>query len=211
MRVLARGRRLYSRRAGALLAAGMLMVLAGCGGLRSSAEPDRLYVLNVAAPATGAQPAMRGVLIVPRPAVQPGLDTDRIALTRRSNEFDYYAASRWSGALPQVLGAFAVQSLAGSFDTVASAERGAGPGDFELLLTVRHFEAQYGTDAAPMVRVALDCLLVAAAPRRVLGSCNADVREPAAENRMAAIVAAFERATHKALEQVRTGAVAAAR
>lgn len=208
MRVLGRNR---SRRAGALLAAGMLMLLEGCGGLRSSAEPDRLYVLNVAVPATGAQPATRGVLIVPRPAVQPGLDTDRIALTRRGNEFDYYAASRWSGTLSQVLGAFAVQSLAGSFATVTSAERGAGPGDFELLLTVRHFEAEYGAQAAPVIHVAIDCLLVASAPRRVLGSCNADVREPAAENRMAAIVAAFERATQQALEQVRAGAVALAR
>jgi ABC-type uncharacterized transport system auxiliary subunit len=183
-------------------------LLAGCGGLRSKAVPDSIYILNAATPAAGA--TVPGVLLVPRPAVQPGLDTERIALVRNDNELDYYAASRWGAPLPQVLGAFAVQSLTGSFATVAGPERGTGPGNSELLLTARHFEAVYGAGGIPEVRVTLDCLLVSAAPRRVLGNCNADVREPAAANRMASIVQAFERATRRALEEVRSKAAAAA-
>lgn len=191
----------------AMLAGAML--LAGCGALRSRSEPDRIYVLR-AAPAAGSV-AVPGLLLVPRPAVQPGLDTDRIALTRPGNELDYYAASRWGAALPPVLAAFVVQSMQGSFTTVSNAERGAGAGDFELLLTVRHFEAEYGEGGAPTVRVALDCLLVGRAPRRVLASCDAEVREPAAQNRMASIVAAFEAASRQALEQMREKVVSAAR
>jgi cholesterol transport system auxiliary component len=185
------------------------LLLAGCGALKSGVKPDRIYVLTPAQAAAGGT-VVPGLLLVPRPAVQPGLETDRIALTRPGNELDYYAASRWGAALPPVLAAFVVQSMHGSFTTVSSAERGAGPGDFELLLTVRHFEAEYGSGGTPTVRVALDCLLVSRAPRRVVGNCDAEVREPAGDNRMAPIVAAFETATRKALEQVREKVVAAA-
>lgn len=187
-----------------------VLLLAGCGGLRSKAGPDRIYVLTVAPPAAAASTAVPGMLVVQRPTVQPGLESDRIALTRAGNELDFYAGSRWGGSLPVVLGAFAVQSLAGSFATVSGADRGAGAGDFELLITARHFEAEYAAGGAPVVRVTLECLLVAAAPRRVLGSCDAEVREPAADNRMGAIVTAFERAAQRALQEVRAKAVAAA-
>ena len=192
---------------GVLLAGAML---SACGGLRSNAEADRTYVLRAEEGAAQATP-VAGVLMVPRPGVQPGLDTDRIALTREGNELDYFALSRWSGPLPQVLGAFAVQSMHGAFTTVTGVGRNAGQAEYELLLTARHFEAAYGAGGAPEVRVAFECLLVHASPRRVLGSCDADVREPAGENRMAAIVAAFERATRQALAEVRRQAAAAAR
>ena len=187
------------------------MLLAACGGLRSETV-DRLYVLRPAAAQAGA-PAVAGVLSIQRPAVQPGLDTDRIALTRDGNELDFFAASRWGAALPQVVSALAVESLAGSggFGTVLDAGRAAVPGDFELLLTVRHFEAVYESALAePVARVTFECVVTAGTPRRVLGRCDADVSEPATENRMAPIVAALEKAAQRALAEVRGDALAAA-
>lgn len=187
-----------------------LLALGGCGGLRSDAGPDRLYVLRAAQPAAAGAP-VAGLLLVARPAVQPGLDTTRIAVTRAGNELDFYAGSRWSGPLPRVLEALAVQSLEGAFTTVVAADRGAGAADYELLLTARHFEAEMGDgDGAPQAHVALECLLVAPSPRRVLASFTVDVREPAERNRMAAIVAAFERASQRAMAEVRSKATAAA-
>jgi ABC-type uncharacterized transport system auxiliary subunit len=201
------------RRWGAMLAALVgLVVLGGCSGLRSDAAPDRLYVLRAAEAAGGRSTPVAGVLLVQRPAMQPGLDGSRIALTQPGNLLDFYAGVRWSGALPQVLTAFAVQSLEGAFTTVAAADRGVGRADYELLVTTRHFEAEYGEGAgAPEVHVAFECLLVATSPRRVLASFEVDVREPAERNRMAAIVAAFERAAQKAFGDIRRQAVAAAR
>lgn len=187
------------------------VLLAGCGVLGGAkTEPDRLYVLR-AAPVQGATP-VAAVLSVVRPQVHPGLDSHRLALTRPGNELDYFAASRWGGSLPDVLAAFAVHSLDGSFTTVVGGGRSAGPAQFELLLTARHFEAEYESGSgAPVVRVTLECLLVDASPRRVVGNCDAEAREPAGENRMAAIVRAFERAAQRAMEEVRGKATAAAR
>ena len=103
-----------------------------------------------------------------------------------------------------------MQSLAGALVTVCGAERDAGTADYEMRLTVRRFEAAYGAGGAPRVQVAIDCLLVATSPRRVLGNCDAEVREPVGDNRMSAIVAAFERAMQQAMQQVRARVVAAA-
>jgi cholesterol transport system auxiliary component len=191
-----------------LLAMGLL---AGCSLFRGGPAPDLTYVLR-AAPAGDGPAAVTGVLSVMRPVVQPGLDLDRIALVRADNELHYYAASRWGETLPRVVTALALQSLAGGggFATVVSTERAVVGSNFELLLTVRHFEAMGQGEAAPVARVAFECVLMSGVPRRVLGRCDAEATEPAAANRMGAIVAALERAAQAALGRVREQAVAAA-
>lgn len=190
----------------------MGVLLAGCGVFRGGPEPDRTYVLR-AAPAGTGPAAVSGVLSVLRPVVQPGLDLDRIALVRANHELHYYASSRWGETLPRVLSALIVESLAGAqgFDTVVAAERAAVASNYELLLTVRRFEAEEAGPGAPTAQVKIECLLATGNPRRVLGRCDAEVSEPAAANRMGEIVAALERAAQKAMAEIRTRAVAAAR
>jgi ABC-type uncharacterized transport system auxiliary subunit len=178
------------------------LLLAGCGGLRSNKEVEQIYVLHAAVVTRAADP-VPGVLRVVRPEVQPGLATSRIVLTRAGNELDYFADSRWGESLPQVLAAFAAESLtrSGLFQTVVGTSAGAVPADHDLLLTARHFEAEYAGSVV-QARVAFDCVLTAGNPRRVLGRCDAEVIEPAAQNRMSDIVAALQRAAQKAMENV---------
>ncbi len=193
-----------------LLAAALL---AGCGGLKSSRPAEQVYVLHAAPPAAAATAApVAGVLRVPRPEVQPGLDSNRIALSRAGNELDYFADSRWGESLPKVLAAFAVESLAhsGQFEVVVAAAPTGAPGDFDLLLTARHFEAAYG-DGAPVARVAFDCVLLGGAPRRVLGRCDAVAEEAAGENRLGPIVAALQRAAQRAVSDAGARAATLAR
>jgi ABC-type uncharacterized transport system auxiliary subunit len=194
---------------------GLLLLLTGCGGLRSKGEAEQIYVLHAADAAVVAGAAtVPGVLRVARPDVQPGLDTNRIALVRASNELDYFADSSWGAALPRVLGALATESLsrAGAFGSVVAAAPSPVQGDYELLLTVRHFEAQYtGALGAPQARVSFDCVLTTGSPRRVLGHCDAEAVEKVADNRMADIVAALERAAQQALAGVAGKAAALAR
>lgn len=185
-----------------------LALLASCGGgLRSSEPVDQVYVLR-AAPAGGGAAAVTGVLAVPRPQVQPGLDTDRIVLVRAGNELDYFAASRWGEALPRVVAALVVQSLsgAGGFASVVEAGRSGVTSDYELLLTVRRFEADYTAGPVPVAQVAFECVLAAGVPRRVLGRCDAAASVPAEANRRAAVVAALERAAQQAVGEVRAAA-----
>jgi ABC-type uncharacterized transport system auxiliary subunit len=189
-------------------------LLAACsGGLRSSAPPEQIYLLHaVSAPAPGVVP-VTGALAVPRPVAHPGLDHDRITLTRPDNELDHFANSRWGASLPKVVGALAVESLAGSgrFAAVISGEQLATHSDYEMLLTIRHFEAVYlQPRSAPQVHVALACTLTAGTPRRVLGSCDAEVQRAAAENRQGAIIQALQQAAQQALSLVGEKAAALA-
>jgi cholesterol transport system auxiliary component len=183
---------------------GLALLLAGCGGLRSNKEAERIYVLHPAALVPGGD-AVPGVVRIARPEVQPGLDTEHIVLTRAGNELDYFADSRWGESLPQVLLAFATESLArsGQFQTVVATAPGSVPSDYEVLLTARHFEADY-VGSAVQARVAFDCVLTAGNPRRVLGRCDAEVVEAAGENRMSEIVAALQSAAQKAMTTIGT-------
>jgi ABC-type uncharacterized transport system auxiliary subunit len=186
-------------------------LLGGCGGLTRNAEPERIYVL---APAAGSgAPAVNAVLLLPRPVMQPGLDTDRIALSRPGHELNYYAGSRWGESLPKVVGALAAQMLGdgAGFATVLGPDRAHVSGDFEMLLTVRHFEARGGDADAPAAQVVIDCVLTAGMPRRVLGRCDGAATVPAVANRQGEIIAALESAAQRALTQVRDNAVALAR
>jgi ABC-type uncharacterized transport system auxiliary subunit len=197
------------------IAISCLVGLCGCGGLKSSRPAEQVYVLHAATAAPGraiAGQAIAGVLRVPRPEVQPGLDTHRIALARADNELDYFADSRWGESLPKVLAAFAVQSLSdsGLFETVVGAAPSSVLGDFDLLLTARRFEAAYGA-GLPTARVAFDCVLLGGAPRQVLGRCDAEASEPAGENRLGAVVGALERAARKALADAGARAATLAR
>lgn len=187
-----------------------LLLLSACSLFKSKEDAPQVYLLR-AAPSSGAV-AVPGVLTVMRPSVQPGLDTDLIMLTR-GQELDHFAGSRWGEPLPRVIATLAVQSLAGGggFANVAEAGRASVASDFELQLTVRHFEAAYEDLAqAPVVQVAFDCTLAAGTPRRVLGRCDATASEPAEANRMGAIAAALEKAAQRAMTEVRGKAVAAA-
>jgi ABC-type uncharacterized transport system auxiliary subunit len=186
-----------------------LALLAACSsGLKSSAPAEQIYVLHPAVAGNGAGTALvNAMLVVPQPEVQPALNTHRIALTQPENRLDYFANSRWSAALPQVLGALTVESLVASksFTLVAGVDPNAGAGDFQLLLTVRHFEAEYSGDPAsiaPVARVSIECLLSGGAPRHVLGRCDAQAQEPARENRMSEIVAALDVATQRVLADI---------
>ena len=189
------------------------VTLTGCGGLRSDRAVEQVYVLQAAAPAASVEP-VPAVLRVARPDVQPGLDTNLIVVTRPGNELDYIAASRWGTPLPKVLSAFVVESLSrsGIFKLTVGAETGGVQGDFELLLTARHFEATYtAANGAPTAQVAFDCVLTTGAPRRVVGRCDASAEHPASDNRVGAIVQALEQAAQQALGSVGTTAAQLAR
>lgn len=197
-------------RAGVILLG--LAALAGCGALRSDRAVDQVYVLQPGAPVAATNP-VPAILRVVRPEVQPGLDTHMIAITRPGNELDYIAGSRWGTPLPKVVAAFAVESLSrsGEFQVTVGTEPGSVQGNFELLLTVRHFEAAYAAGGAPTARVAFECVVTTGAPRRVLGRCDATAEQPASDNRVGAIVQALEKATQQVMASIGTAAAQLAR
>jgi cholesterol transport system auxiliary component len=199
--------------------------LAACTGslFQSKVKPPTVYWLSAGAespargapaadpPATGT-PAAAGTsaaaipvdLAVLKPKLRPGLESDRIAVLYPDRRLDYFADARWSGPLGEVLEDLAVQefrshanlrSVRGDASVFGSA--------YWLEIEVTDFQAEYTSAAtAPTVRVHLLARLGGSGDRRILGQFMANAQQPAAENRLTAIVDAFAHAADAALTEI---------
>lgn len=200
-----------------------LTVLAGCTGLfRSDAKPEQTYVLRAAAaqaPAAGPQTATAsaaptpglGSLQVAHPLTAPGLEGPHIILVQADHRMNFYLGSRWSGPVPDVVEALAVDTLRSAGEWQSVEDSGSPfPADYLLQISVRRFEADYSAGGgAPTVAVVLDCTLGSRAG--LIGSFVAQGSAAAAGDRMSEVVAAFESASDSALESLTTQTAAVAR
>ena len=162
-------------------------------------------------PATApAAAANAGSVVVQRPEAGPGLDSDRIALLRSDQRFDFFAASRWAAPAPDLMESVMIDALraSGSFSAVFDDTAPFAP-RYSLRCALRRFEADYTTGGrAPTVHVALDCTLGRRRDRELLASFTAQGSSVASEDRLNAVVAAFEAATvdrHEGIGQRRRG------
>jgi ABC-type uncharacterized transport system auxiliary subunit len=185
-------------------------ILPACGsGLRSGEPPIVSYLLRApAAEAITTKPLAYSLMVLV-PITQPGLAQDGIALVTADSRLDRYAGSRWTDTLPRVVSALAVHTLRGS-GAIATVSDDAAPfaADYLLRIDVTHFEARYAgaradSDAAPTVQLRFECAIARRSDRVVVSSFVAEASEAAASNRMAEVIAAFDRATQAALIQLR--------
>jgi cholesterol transport system auxiliary component len=211
------------------LAALLPALLTGCGGVfESSLAAPQTYVLRMpvnAAPAGTNGQASAGSVLVRRPEAGPGLDSNRIALLRSDRRFDFYAASLWAAPAPDVVESAVIDALrsSGSFTAVLDDASPFVP-RYDLRITLRRFEADYTNDGsgndgrgddgasngrAPTIHVVLDCTLGRHRDRALLSSFTARGSAQASEDRLGAVVAAFEAATAGAMAELARSASAA--
>lgn len=153
------------RRNVSVIGVGLLVVvvplLSGCVSFKDDAPPLQRYLLHPVPPAQagGRIPELEVSIVLARPEVAPGLDTERIAVVRDQRKLDYYAGARWAAPLPDVLHEFFVANLENRYKV-------AGLGDnplhinarYRLEITVRDFQAEYvsdDTNMTPELRVTL--------------------------------------------------------
>jgi cholesterol transport system auxiliary component len=189
-----------------------LLLEVACSGLRSSAPATQTYVLRGenahSAPAAGAPLAPS--LQVARPQPAPGLGSEHIVIVQSDHRMSYYAGSQWAAELPRVVETLAVERLRGSgaWQAVNDSES-AFSSEYFLQITIRRFEAEYTSDAAPTAYVILDCAIGRRSDRLLVASFAAQGAAPASANRVGAVVAAFEQAANTALNQLAEASVAA--
>jgi cholesterol transport system auxiliary component len=186
------------------LCAALLLGLTGCISLFPKVPPAQLYQFGVA-PAP-AQPPVAGsfnVLHLTTGFTLPA-EGDRI-LTTNGTEAAYIAESRWVSPASTLFD----QAEQQAFDQSGGAARLLHRGDpalapIGLTLEVQSFEARYGGDpkAAPTVVVTVHAMLTSAADRRVLGDETFVSRIQASDNRVSAIVDAFNAATNDVLTRI---------
>jgi cholesterol transport system auxiliary component len=182
---------------------GVLATLAGCGGFFESAVPaQQAYVLRL--PSRPAQAEATKV-------AGPGLDSDRIVLLRSDRRFDVYAATRWAAAAPDMLASVLVDQLRGAslFSSVLDDTAPYAP-RYNLRCGLNRFEADYtGGGNAPTIWVVLDCTFGRYRDRTLLANFTAQGSAAATDDRIGAVVAAFESATGKAIAELERNVSAA--
>ncbi len=180
-------------------------VLAACTGslFQSKARPPTVYVLSAELPAPGAA-AISADLAVLKPRLLAGLESDRIAVLYPDRRLDYFADARWSGSLADVLQDFALREFhARTHLRTVTADTSVFTSGYWLEIEALDFQAEYSAASAPpTVHVHLLVRIGDTGYRRILGRFEADARQPAAENRLTAIVDSYSRAADAALAEI---------
>jgi len=197
--------------------------LAACTGslFQSKEAPPTIYLLSAGAGPTGAlsaapsTPAAGGPgsaapaapipadLTVLKPKLRPGLESDRISVLYPDRHLDYFAGARWSGPLSEVIQDLAVQAFR-SHANLRSVNGDASVFDspYWLEIEVTDFQAEYTAAAAPTVHVHFLVSLGRSGDRVILGRYAANALQPAADNRLTAIVDAYAHAADAALADI---------
>ena len=135
---------------------------------------------------------------IARPDVAPGLDSRRIAVLR-GQLLDHYRRNEWGGSVTEIVQTLLVSSLDQQqlFRSVTS-EQTRVSSDYLLDVEVRDFQAEYADAAAtPNVRVTLISRLIRVTNRELVATMQSTALQPANDNRMGAVAAAFEVAAQK--------------
>jgi cholesterol transport system auxiliary component len=169
------------------------------GAFDSEQPPQHVYVLRPL-PAENPEGGPLAVgLTVARPTARPGLDTDRIALLQADRRLDYYAGARWGAETPAVVQDLLIQSLRNT-RRLATVQGEMSPflSEYVLQMDIADFQAEYGSDASPVVHVSLVCTVGRVRDRKPLADFTAAATAPAGGNTLTATVEAFESAYQQA-------------
>lgn len=186
------------RKAAIVLAAGAVALsLGGCISLFPKAKPAQLYRFGASTPPAAAAPrhttVVKGIVDFEQAAA-----SDRI-LTSDGDTVAYIAGARWVSSAPALFD----EALDRTFQNTPSApllvRRSRALADaLVLTLDVSTFETRYSGGASPTVVIELKADLIRA-NRETAAEKVFRVEKPASENRVSAIVQAYDAAVTEVL------------
>jgi ABC-type uncharacterized transport system auxiliary subunit len=179
-----------------IAAAAALPLLSGCA-LLSSPDPVQMYHFGGQAPAEARAPIAQPVAMGLRRIEMPqAARTDRLVGVTGS-EVAYIKGARWVSPADDLY----TEALENAFAARAQRVRLVGPRELttaerSLDVDMRAFEARYDAPgAAPSAVITARAQILSREDRSVVAERTFSVSRPASENRVSAIVQAFEAAT----------------
>jgi cholesterol transport system auxiliary component len=188
-------------------AVGLALALSGCISLLPKTKPSQLYRFGASA-ASSAAPAATAARGAPVGVLRAGgmfqreAAGDRI-LTLTGERAAYIAQARWVAPAEVLFD----QALSAAFDGAQGRARLVARGepvriDYALRLDVRNFETHYDGGRAPVVLVRVRAVMSSAANREQPVEQVFEARAPAGDNRVGAIVQAYDKAIADVLAQL---------
>ncbi|MDO9472198.1 MAG: ABC-type transport auxiliary lipoprotein family protein [Caulobacter sp.] len=194
-----------TRRRIAIVALALAAVgLSGCISLFPKAEPAQLYRLqsNVEPRATPAGPVF-GVLRLstgfPRAAAG-----DRILTVNPGGEAAYIAGARWVSPAAVMFEELTAQAFQGGGRARLIIRGDVVKADYTLKLDVHGFETVYdrGAKASPLILVSVRGVITRSDDRTLVGDRTFTARVRASDNRISAIVPAYDTAVSQVLGEL---------
>lgn len=181
------------------------LALSACVSLLPKTKPAHLYRFGqpVAASAVDAAVGDVGVLRT-NAAFQRESAGDRL-LTITNGKAAYVAETRWVAPAAVLWDQAVVAAFDADPGPVRLVARGEpAPTPYILRLDVRNFETQYdrGAKAAPLIVVRVRAAMTSTSDRGVVGEKMFEARVRAGDNRVSAIVPAYDRAVGDVLSEV---------
>jgi ABC-type uncharacterized transport system auxiliary subunit len=180
-----------------------LLAMSGCISLPSSSSesepPPSIYTLHPlrSANAEPTGPAKTSaIIVVSKPEVPTGFDTERIALYfEQGRRLDYYADAKWSGRLDDLLQDFIIQTARHDLPgKVVDTTDLAAAAQFKLSVKITDFQPVYpnGPDSAPRLDVAMTVTLITVPGGTVKANVSVKQSAPASANRLSVITKELE-------------------
>jgi len=189
------------------LVVAVTLLITGCGGLLGGGDhPATLYRFgNAPAPVTTQDNTTLGQIrsVSFRGAVFPVESRGDRILTTRGSSAAYVADSRWIAPATELFNTALKRQFTRSQTGVRLVGSAEGPrADLILSIQVTRFEAAYNEGLAPVVAMEANVKLMRWADRAPVGEWTFVSRKPAAENRVASIVSAYDEATNEIIEHI---------
>lgn len=163
----------------ALALAVALLSLTGCGVLPKR-EPIALYRPEAQVATDPAWPQANWQLRIARPYADDAHDSGRILVRPQPGELQVYKGAAWTQPAPDLVLDTLLRAFGDSGRVAGVGRRGEGvSADYELLLDLRRFEADYVDGARPTARIALGARLVRNDDDRVVASRVFEADAPA--------------------------------
>jgi cholesterol transport system auxiliary component len=193
------------------VAGALALSLSGCISLLPKAKPAQLYRFGftVDAPAAATPVAAQGrtapvAVYRANGQFQREAAGDRI-LTISGERAAYVAASRWVAPAEVLFAEAVVRAFEASPGPARLVSHGEPVrSEYALRLDVRNFETRYAAGGAPTVLVRVRAVLARAQTRAAVGEQVFEARVPASDNRVGAIVRAYDQAVAQVLGEVVT-------
>ena len=172
----------------------LALAAGGCGILPKKSNAS-LYSPQIRVQPDPSWPRVDWQLAVMRPVSEQLVDSTRILVRPGGSELQVYKDAVWSQPAPDMLQDAIVRALEDCACTGGVGRRGSGvAGDYDLLLDIRRFDADYAGAASPSAVVEVGAKLVSGEREAVVSSQVFRASVPAAATDVATVTGAFERA-----------------
>ncbi|CAN5275198.1 ABC-type transport auxiliary lipoprotein family protein [soil metagenome] len=185
--------------------AATVLALSGCISLFPKADPAGLYRFGAANPAASGAPVDKAFGVFKTPTVFTRAAMGDRLLTVTNGEAAYIADARWVSPAIVLFDEAAARAFEADSSPARLITRGeTGKAAMALRLEVRAFETDYvnGPKAAPEVLVEIRAVMTRNGDRALLGDKVFQTRIKASDNRVGAIVQAYDQATTQTLSDI---------